>query len=102
MKIHKHGDTYNKEDSEPKEKFKCEKCGCEFNCELFEYYADLGGGEPYEYGNINLTISTSKSTITDYLVCSCPECHKIVTKPRERKKEYYHETIIGLGEASTI
>ena len=84
MKIHKHGDTYNKEDSEPKEKFKCEKCGCEFTAKTDEYYVDFGAGDASGITSLSTTITFS-TVVKDYIVCSCPECHKIVKKIRTRK-----------------
>lgn len=83
MKIKKHGKHYQKEEQIKTEKFECKECGCEFTAKDDEYYVDYGTG--------NLTSSTTSSitytwstTVTDWYICSCPECHKIVKKPKLR------------------
>lgn len=88
MKIKKHGDTYNKGAEEKKEKFKCENCGCEFTAEEDEYYRDYGGADAPDWTNTVSLTYTVRSVTKDYLVCSCPECYKIVKKIKERKSSY--------------
>ena len=85
MKIRKHGNQYTKEKPERTESFKCDNCDCEFSVKEDEYYTDYGGAD-----NNSWTIGTSctytiSAVIKDYLVCSCPECHKICKKITERK-----------------
>lgn len=89
MKIKKHGSKYSGPvDQKKYEKFKCDKCGCEFSCESDEYYEDLGGAD-WIYSGISASTSTYyRTTVKDYLVCSCPECHKIVKKIRERRNDF--------------
>lgn len=80
MKISKHGKKYKTNGSE---EFKCDNCGCEFTAEKDEYYIHAGDWP---------TVTTScviGYSITDYLVCSCPECHKIVKKTRTRPNTIY-------------
>lgn len=85
MRIKKHGSKYSGPlDQKKYEKFKCDKCGCEFSCESDEYYEDLGGADGY-YSGISVSTYVYRTTTKDYLVCSCPECHKIVKKIRERE-----------------
>lgn len=87
MKITKHGTVHDKKDSK-KETFKCGNCGCEFSAKEDEYYVDLGaGGDNSSFTNITITASMFHTVVKDYLVCSCPECHKIVKKIRERNCE---------------
>lgn len=88
MRIKKHGKMYEKEPPVKVEKFKCENCDCEFTCTDDEYYADLGGADLNSDSGIYLTY-VIRSTIKDYLVCSCPECHKIVKKIRERQNDCF-------------
>ena len=89
MKITKHGSTYKKEDNK-KEKFECGNCGCKFDCDDDEFYTDYGGGS--------------------YLVCSCPECHKICKKTRERQSSwstantvpYTYTNVTGTATPNTV
>lgn len=81
MKIKKHG-KFVKEEKPNTEKFSCDNCGCEFTALEDEFYVDLAGAESWSCSSLTYTISSS--TTKDYLVCSCPECHKIVKKIRER------------------
>lgn len=86
MRIKKHGNMFDKKPEEIKvEKFKCGNCGCEFTCKDDEYYVDLCGADngwtTTYYTSLTYTIG---ATVKDYLVCSCPECHKVVKKIRER------------------
>ena len=83
MKIKEHGKNYGKKNDIQKESFECEACGCKFEAKKDEYYEDLYGAETLSgTSGISCTIS---STAKDYLVCSCPECHKIIKKARYRK-----------------
>lgn len=88
MKIKKHGDCYNKDSQNKKEKFACKNCGCEFTADDDEIYVDYGGAN---YTNSVNSISVSNCTwITwtkDYHVCSCPECYKICKNIHERKSD---------------
>ena len=89
MKIKKHGKTYEKEPKDKTEEFTCENCGCEFTAKEDEYYVDLGGADQPSITCTN-TVSTSwmlNYMVNDYLVCSCPECHKIVKKKRKREQK---------------
>ena len=86
MRIKKHGKMYEKEPPVKVEKFKCENCNCEFTCTDDEYYVDFGGANWNSSDGVYITY-TICSTIKDYLVCSCPECHKIVKKIRERDNQ---------------
>ena len=102
MRIKKHGNKYAGVKDLPKfEKFKCEQCGCEFNCESDEYYEDLGGAND-RVGS--LAINYMVSTVTkDYLVCSCPECHKVVKKIRERENKcWYSSTLTSTSPSITL
>lgn len=82
MKITKHGKQY-KEASSATEEFKCSKCGCEFKAKDDEYYTDEEISS-FSTSTSCVISSTYTSTVTDRLVCSCPECHKIVTKNKDR------------------
>lgn len=90
MKIKKHGKMFEKEPPIPVEKFVCNSCGCEFTCKNDEYYVDFGGANsscsPFSISTTS-TYYAYRTTIKDYLICSCPECHKIVKKIRERKSD---------------
>lgn len=90
MKIKKHGKLFNKEEPIHTEKFKCDSCGCEFTCKDDEYYTDIGGAD-WNSGSVTISTTTYTigPTIRDYLVCSCPECHKIVKKVRERQRDNF-------------
>ena len=54
----------SKETTKQTMRFKCEKCGCEFECENDEYWDSQVS---------SLTWFTEKK----YMTC-CPECHKVV------------------------
>lgn len=93
MKIKKHGKMFNKEEPIHTEKFKCNNCNCEFTCKDDEYYVHLGGADwTCGSGGITTTTYTISSTINDILVCSCPECYKIVKKIRTRNNNWYTTT----------
>ena len=44
--------------------FRCEKCGCEFECEKDEYWVDN-------------TIALVTSPCQYYVYSNCPTCHKV-------------------------
>jgi hypothetical protein len=106
MKVLNHGSTYKEDKDPPKyEKFKCEKCGCRFSCEEDEYYTDYGTCWPtWTCGSETITTSATivnsgySSTATDILVCSCPECHKIVKKTKTRTVYNPSITLTGTGD----
>lgn len=87
MKITKHGESKEKWGLE---EFKCGNCGCEFTVDTDEYYVDQGS-----YGYTHLTSSTylCQNYLTDTYVCSCPECHKIVTKSKSKSIEIPNITL---------
>ena len=86
MKIRKHGNQYVRVKPDPTESFKCDNCGCEFSVKEDEYYIDYGGAD-YKIGDWVTATYTISTIIKDNLVCSCPECHKICKKIRERKND---------------
>lgn len=88
MKITKHGDKYKKEPN--LEEFKCKNCGCEFSAKDDEYYTDTSPFITDQGISLNYTISCSHE---DWLVCSCPECHKIVKKSKYRNRSYTPWTV---------
>jgi predicted HNH restriction endonuclease len=95
MIITKHGEKHAKESK--KVYFKCDFCKCEFTAEEDEYYRDYGGAESLASalsGSITISYKTK-----DYLVCSCPECHKIVKFLDER--ETSSENVIPVGLSGT-
>ena len=64
------------------EEFKCEQCGCEFTANDEEYYVDKAN----DYDGISVVGSYS-ATVTDMYVCSCPECHLIIRKGKQRVRD---------------
>ena len=85
MKIRKHGKMFKQDPPPLAEKFTCNNCNCEFSALNDEYYVDEGGAGNYSSSSWSSSLTyTWTSTVKDYLVCSCPECHKIVKKVRER------------------
>ena len=79
MIVTKHGETSEIKDCE---RFKCNNCNCEFECNTDEYYIDYCGAEtPKEIIAVPID---SNISVQDYYVCSCPECHKIVKKVHTR------------------
>lgn len=81
MNITKHGSNTKVELNT--EEFKCEQCGCEFTADYDEYYVEKGS-----------CFTTSASTtyvytayVTDKYICSCPQCHKIIIKTKQRLAE---------------
>ena len=77
MKITEHGDK--KYDRRPEE-FKCRNCGCEFTADGDEYYLKKG----LPCNSLSTTSLVYQATVVDTYVCSCPECHKIVIKEKNR------------------
>ena len=77
MNISKHGNRYS---NQGMEQFLCGFCGCEFDVYDDEYYVDLCGADII---NTN-PLTTGNCMCHDYIVCSCPECHKIIKKTRDR------------------
>jgi len=78
MNIIKHGEQAS--DNLMTEEFECGQCGCKFTADYDEYYVEKGS---------SFTTSSSLTymyltTIEDTYVCSCPECHKIVVKTKQR------------------
>ena len=91
MKIKKHGDKIEKK-SKPVS-FKCDNCGCEFSAKEDEYYRDFGGAE--KSGSIWSGSISVSYTIKDYLVCSCPECYKIVKVEDERENTSFQSITVS-------
>lgn len=84
MYINKHGKTY-KDVEKISEQFECEYCGCEFTArKVDEIYEDFNAAT----SNISVSLGPEREE-KDYLVCSCPECHRIVKKIRTRKVPNY-------------
>lgn len=80
MNIIKHGAVASMADVKT---FKCGQCGCEFTADYDEYYLNKGSCFTSS-SSLSYTYSTK---VTDVYACSCPECHKIVTKEEERTIE---------------
>ena len=95
MKITKHGKKYNGK-TETVEKFECKNCNCEFEVKDGEYYVDK---EVESFSCASTNVITCSTTVTDRLACSCPECHKIVTKDRKREKSYPSITLNGTSKS---
>ena len=83
MKIKKHGKKFDKPTANTEE-FYCGYCGCEFECKDTEYYVHKGGGD-WSTDTYTVSSITISATVKDMLVCSCPECHKIVKKVKQRQ-----------------
>lgn len=81
MKITKHGKS---KEAWGLEEFKCGNCGCEFAVDTDEYYVDQGSYSDMYSANMTYIYQYA---LTDTYVCSCPECHKIVTKSKSRTIE---------------
>lgn len=90
MIITKHGKT--SEDSA--EEFICEKCGCVFSASPDEYYVEKGSA----FHSTSINSYSYNATVTDYIVCSCPECHKIVVNKKDRMITNPTITLSGSGE----
>ena len=90
MNIKRHGKTLK---SKEELQFECKNCGCEFTAEEDEYYTDYNAGEETDPSYLVL-----KSTMIDYIVCSCPECHKIVKIIKERNIVNYCNTKTVLND----
>ena len=93
MKITKHGDIVAEKEL-GKESFTCANCGCEFTADYDEYYIEKGTCITTS-SSLSYTYSTN---VTDKYICSCPECHKIVTKSKSRIAE---SPVITLTSNST-
>lgn len=96
MNISKHGNSTKEELNT--ENFKCKQCGCEFSANYDEYYVEKGSC---------LTSSSSltyvyTAKVTDTYVCSCPECHKIVTMGKQRIIENPCITSSYIGTDSNV
>ena len=91
MNVLKHG--VNAETELKKEIFTCEQCGCEFAADYDEYYVNKGSS----ISGISTTVYTYSSKIIDVYICSCPECHKILTKNKERIIETPIVTYTGMN-----
>lgn len=92
MNITKHGIIM--QDVQPVENFKCDQCGCEFAADYDEYYVEKGSC-------ITTSASTTyvySATVADIYVCSCPECHKIVTKHKQRLDDSITVNLSGTVE----
>ena len=80
MNIFKHGENTPLELKT--EEFKCAQCGCQFTADYDEYYISKGS---FITGlGSSSTYYTYTTNVTDTYICSCPECHKIVTKTKQR------------------
>ena len=90
MKITFHGKHQEEKETES---FKCPVCGCRFECEKDEYYVDNN------YFKNGITISTCT---TKRLVCSCPECHKIVEKEKTDPNYYAIPTVNLSSTANSV
>ena len=75
MKIKKHGKKFSKQ-KPTIESFVCGNCKCEFECKEDEFHIDHSTNISQQ---TSLTFAFSSE---ETLVCSCPECHKIVKKTR--------------------
>ena len=88
MKIKKHGKKYNEEDNF--EVFECEKCGCVFRADEDEYYVDSG--------KLNDGISLTYTVcVNDTYICSCPECHKIVKKYKDKTNSAWTASTVTIN-----
>lgn len=71
-----------------KAKFKCKKCGCEFECCADEYWTD------------NLTLTTYPEQHNAF--ASCPECHKIChSQVLARTKNCYEYYVTADANSNT-
>lgn len=82
MNILKHGENMSLELKT--EEFKCKRCGCQFTADYDEYYVSKTDGSFLKGLGISTTYYTYATSVTDVYICSCPECHKIVTKTKQR------------------
>ena len=81
MNIIKHGEQAS--DNLMTEEFECGQCGCKFTADYDEYYVENGSS----FTTSSSLTYTYLTTIIDKYVCSCPECHKIVVKTKQRLNE---------------
>ena len=96
MNITKHG--VNARDELMIEEFKCKNCGCEFAVDYDEYYVEKGSC----FTTSSSLVYHYSTKVTDVYICSCPECHKIVTKTKERIVENPTITLTGNDSTSTV
>lgn len=96
MNIIKHGEQSS--EKMQTEEFKCGQCGCEFTADYDEYYIERG----YNYMTSAALTYTYNAIITDSYVCSCPECHKIVVKTKQRTDSITTFTMSGTDTADGI
>ena len=89
MNITKHGNNTKEELNT--EQFKCEQCGCEFTADYDEYYVEKGSC----FTTSSSLVYTYYTNVTDTYACSCPECHKIVTKTKTRLASNPSITLTG-------
>ena len=80
------------------ENFKCDQCGCEFSSDYDEYYVEKGSC----FTTSSSLVYIYTATVTDTYVCSCPECHKIVTKTKQRTIENPCITLTGSDTSQYI
>ena len=80
MNIFKHGKNTPLELKT--EEFECEQCGCQFTADYDEYY--ISKGSFITGSSSSSTYYTYTTNVTDTYICSCPECHKIVIKTKQR------------------
>jgi len=69
--------------------FKCEKCGCEFECLKDEYWVD------------NSTCLTSYP-VQYYIYSNCPTCHKVCRNTKTAENNTYSVTLengVVLGDS---
>ena len=86
MRIINHGKVKKAPEAE---EFKCGFCGCEFQTDDdLEYYVDRGSC----IGSITSDSYTYTPVVEDVYAASCPECHKIVIKRKERRVDWYTST----------
>ena len=78
------------------EDFKCGNCGCEFYADEGEYYVEKGTC----FTTSSTLTYTYCTNVTDTYVCSCPECHKIVTKTKQRTISNPTITLSGTSVSS--
>ena len=80
MNIIKHGT--NDPSEQKTEEFTCPHCACHFSADYDEYY--ISKGSLITGLGSSTTYYTYTANVTDTYICSCPECHKIITKAKQR------------------
>lgn len=86
MNVTKHGK--DKEEKVIAESFICENCGCEFTAKENEFYVEH---RPYSINGLSATYFTC-GYATDKYICSCPECHKIIVKEKQKYADITSDT----------